>query len=214
MIRESQKKFSWKLLKEIVYSLISVNHFKRINFKAYSIKSRSHDITFYSLAMELSATACEYTHEGATEKVHRRHKFTKEEDQRIVDFFENHGPNWKKMAKLFDGLTPRQLRGRYTQYLDPSVKNTPWTKEEEDLLLKCQELYGNTWSVIVKKFPCRSPANLKNQWLKIQRRNIINDRSKNNDFSEIDAVNPYLSTESTDDDDLEAWCHEISGTEW
>jgi len=42
----------------------------------------------------------------------------------------------------------KQIKTRYDNFLDPTLKHGPWTKEEDDNLLRLQSEYGNKW----KKF--------------------------------------------------------------
>lgn len=97
-----------------------------------------------------------------------RHKFTKEEDQKLKQIVAELGENaWPKVAARMGNRTSRQCRERYKNYLADSAKNEPWTPEEEELLEAKFNKYGPRWSLIATFFETRSDANVKNHWTHI-----------------------------------------------
>lgn len=111
-------------------------------------------------------------------KPHPKNKFTAEEDiflrKLVAQFGEN---NWQQVARHMEHRNSRQCKERWTNYLSPMVRNTPWKPEEDELLLaKVREL-GKRWVRIAKFFPMRTDINIKNRWLVLKRR-----RGKNTDL--------------------------------
>lgn len=39
---------------------------------------------------------------------------------------------------------------RWHNHLDPGIRKDAWTKEEEDILAKCHQVYGNKWAEIAR----------------------------------------------------------------
>ena len=100
-------------------------------------------------------------------KSKRRHRvsFTPEEDALLRRFVEIHGPDaWDVISKNMMGRTQRQCRERWRSYLMPSIRNDPWTKEEDELLVRLVEMFNNKWVQIAKFFHGRSDSNVKNRW--------------------------------------------------
>jgi hypothetical protein len=60
-------------------------------------------------------------------------------------------------------LTPRvflpsphwQCRERWLNHLDPSINKGEWTEEEDQILLKAQAQWGNSWTKIAELLPGR-----------------------------------------------------------
>ena len=74
------------------------------------------------------------------------------------------GFKWKDIVSQVPGRTGESIRGRYVNYLDPSLKNTKWTKEEDDILFENQRKVGNKWAEIRKLLPGRSDNSIKNRY--------------------------------------------------
>ncbi|OHS96275.1 hypothetical protein TRFO_37578 [Tritrichomonas foetus] len=97
-----------------------------------------------------------------------RRQFTLEEDkilrQAIADFGEN---DWERISSLLPNRSARQCRDRWNKYLSPNVKDSMWTKEEDELLLSLLEKYGNKWSKIATFIEGRSDISIKNRYKQI-----------------------------------------------
>ena len=94
-----------------------------------------------------------------------RRKFSPEEDVQLSKLIEIYGPKkWDTIALSMPGRTGRQCRDRFTNYLDPSLTNGPWTKEEDIMLQQKVYEIGLHWNIIAKFFKGRSTNNIKNRW--------------------------------------------------
>lgn len=59
------------------------------------------------------------------------------------------GKNWKKIAECLKGKTGVQCLHRWQKVLNPSLVKGPWTKEEDDIIIKLVNLYGpENWTQI------------------------------------------------------------------
>jgi hypothetical protein len=92
-------------------------------------------------------------------------KFTPEEDERLTEVVMRVQPrNWADIAQLMGNRSARQCRERWQHYLDPKLKNGPWT-EAEDVLLEDKIFdYGLKWTGIAGFFVNRSLMSLRNRW--------------------------------------------------
>lgn len=100
------------------------------------------------------------------EPVHfQKRKFSPEEDLILKREIALHGPRkWDKIALSLPGRTGRQCRDRFHNYLNPTLTNGPWTKEEDKLLEEKVSEIGQHWNKIIRFFRGRSTNNVKNRW--------------------------------------------------
>lgn len=79
--------------------------------------------------------------------------WTAEEDERLKKCVEEHGiGNWITIEKYSGlGRSSKSCRLRWTNHLRPNLKKGSFTKEEERLVVKLHQKYGNKWSYISSK---------------------------------------------------------------
>jgi pre-mRNA-splicing factor CDC5/CEF1 len=56
--------------------------------------------------------------------------------------------NWSRIASLMTRKTPRQCKARWYEWLDPAVKKTEWTREEDEKLLHLAKLFPCQWRTV------------------------------------------------------------------
>eukprot|EP00927_Polykrikos_kofoidii_P053520 TRINITY_DN48130_c0_g1_i1.p1 TRINITY_DN48130_c0_g1~~TRINITY_DN48130_c0_g1_i1.p1 ORF type:complete len:836 (-),score=185.22 TRINITY_DN48130_c0_g1_i1:45-2552(-) len=56
--------------------------------------------------------------------------------------------NWSRVASLLARKSPKQCKARWYEWLDPTVKKTEWTREEEEKLLHLAKLFPTQWRTI------------------------------------------------------------------
>ncbi|GFH55584.1 transcription factor MYB98-like [Chaetoceros tenuissimus] len=91
-------------------------------------------------------------------------RWTPEEDARLVGLVKKHGEKWPSIAKVFKVKSAIQCRERWCNHLDPNINKSPWTKEEDLLLIKLQKEKGNSWAEISKCMNGRTENNIKNRF--------------------------------------------------
>ncbi|XP_016495904.2 myb-related protein 330 [Nicotiana tabacum] len=110
------------------------------------------------------------------EKAHtNKGAWTKEEDQRLVNYIRSHGEGcWRSLPKAA-GLQRcgKSCRLRWINYLRPDLKRGNFTEEEDDLIIKLHSLLGNKWSVIAGRLPGRTDNEIKNYWNTHIKRKLI-----------------------------------------
>jgi hypothetical protein len=97
-------------------------------------------------------------------------KFTATEDLRLAELVTGYGvDDWKWIAQHMPRRSVRQCRERWLNYLCPSVRNGPWTEEDDALLLKKYAEFGSKWKDLTQFFQGRTEINIKNRYRTLAR---------------------------------------------
>ena len=92
-----------------------------------------------------------------------RIRWTKQEDEQLMGLVRKWGARkWNEIAASLGTKTAKQCRDHYANCLDPEIKNSLWTVEEEQILLLKYEQLGPHWSRIKSFLPVRSTSIIKN----------------------------------------------------
>ena len=109
--------------------------------------------------------------------------WTKEEDMKLIELVNKFGPEkWSNISSYLPGRLGKQCRERWYNHLDPEVRKTGWSKEEEWVLFLLHRKYGNSWSTFSEKIPGRTDNTIKNHWNSIMKKNIV---GINNQYQEM-----------------------------
>jgi hypothetical protein len=94
-----------------------------------------------------------------------RQKFSLSEDNALLELVGQNGAcNWQEIASHMPGRTGRQCRDRFANYLAPTLTQQPWSRAEDDVIIKMFKQGGPRWSQIAACLPGRSSNSVKNRW--------------------------------------------------
>jgi len=74
-----------------------------------------------------------------------------------------YGTHWFQVAKMLPGRTDDQCAKRWRENLDPTISRKPWTKDEDELLMKTYEKIGKRWKDLASHFQGRPPVHCRNR---------------------------------------------------
>ncbi|PWA46645.1 homeodomain-like protein [Artemisia annua] len=92
--------------------------------------------------------------------------WTDDEDNLLCEVVRKYNArNWKKIAEWIPGRTDVQCLHRWQKVLNPEIIKGPWTKEEDDHIMKLVEANGcMKWSLIAKDLPGRIGKQCRERW--------------------------------------------------
>jgi hypothetical protein len=93
-----------------------------------------------------------------------RSKWHRSEDIQLLELVETYGKNWHMIAMNMTGRTGEEARHRYVMKLDPRFKRSRFDRDEDDLILRLHDKYGNDWNEISRHFPRRNVIMVKNRY--------------------------------------------------
>eukprot|EP01039_Chlorochromonas_danica_P001222 gene1226-1334_t len=85
------------------------------------------------------------------------HSWTPEEDELLLNAVNTYGSDkWTKVAAGVGGRTARECRKRWTSVLLPRMNESPWTADEDRILLSMRSKRDSSWLDLVSALPTRN----------------------------------------------------------
>jgi len=145
-----EKKFWTKFEDDLLLGFINKNQTKNWRLISDYIKTKSPQQCAYRYSKLLSDMS--------------KKKWNRKDDIRLIELVETHGQNWEMISTQFGDRSQRDVESRYKDKLDPNVKNTKFTEEEDVLVKKLYEQFGNDWFHIARYFKNRNAKMIKKRF--------------------------------------------------
>ncbi|KAI1368155.1 hypothetical protein F5Y08DRAFT_335928 [Xylaria arbuscula] len=125
----------------------------------------------------------------------RRGPWSREEDTKLCLGVRQFGTRWIKVAELVGSRNGDQCYKRWTDSLDPQIDKSPWTAEEDTILLESVQTMGRNWKEIVSaRLPYRTGLAAKNRHSLLQRQIQNGQLAASNHSDESEDGSPPAST--------------------
>ena len=116
---------------------------------------------------------------GRHQQTNGRYPWTPEEDEILRKLVTQHGPKWSVISTLMSGIrTGKQIRDRFVNKLDVCIMEKPWSSEEDSIVIKCWQEFGNRWSEIAKQLSGRTESMVKNRFYSHIKRKRIGKKGR------------------------------------
>lgn len=90
--------------------------------------------------------------------------WTEEEDALLAHWQSQYGNRWSDVSKHIPNKTGQQCAQRWRHRVNPAIRRTKWTQEEDELLFKLYQEHGNSWAVIARYLPGRTDQQCLGRW--------------------------------------------------
>ncbi|XP_042907761.2 uncharacterized protein [Parasteatoda tepidariorum] len=132
-------------------------------------KARNWDAIAVELGTNRTAIQCLERYQTHLNEELTKRYWTPEEDKKLmelVDAFKvgNFIP-WNHVCSHMEGRTRHQILNRYDRTISKEIKRTPFTPEEDAMILACVQKFGKQWTKMKEFLPGRSTYTIRERFV-------------------------------------------------
>jgi hypothetical protein len=93
-------------------------------------------------------------------------RWTPKENKKLIEAYTKYkGRNWKDIAKYVGDKTSNQCNQHWHRVLNPEIIKKPWTEEEDSILIRCVQKYGeSSWKQVSQELKGRTDIQCRHRW--------------------------------------------------
>lgn len=99
-------------------------------------------------------------------------KWTKQEDEKILELVEVSGKKWKQFVNEFGDCSKKQIETRYKIIISKQNRSNNfkvgWSEFEDEMIKSLVLQYGTKWNLISNIFTTRTPDSIRHRYQKIK----------------------------------------------
>jgi hypothetical protein len=99
----------------------------------------------------------------------KKGQWTNEEDVRLTGMVQDGWKNWSVIAGEIPGRTSKQCRERWFHHLDPAINRSPYSEDEDALILSMHGSIGGRWAQIARALDARTGEAVKIRFKTLER---------------------------------------------
>ncbi|KAG2176340.1 hypothetical protein INT43_005574 [Umbelopsis isabellina] len=122
-----------------------------------------------ALHTDRTVSQCFSHYQSQANRQQAKKKWTKSEDRVLTQAVKQLGPrNWQQVAHMLGDRTGGQCLQRWTKALDPAIRRSRWSAEEDEVLKNAVEVYGlGNWTKVQQHIPGRTDMQCRERWVNI-----------------------------------------------
>jgi len=105
-------------------------------------------------------------------------RWSAKEDAKLRELVQRAGSDWGRIATEISGRTSKQCRQRWCFQLDPALKKTAFTPQEDETLLQQYQQIGSSWAKIALLIPGRTADSVK-----VRYKSLLRKRQREGDYA-------------------------------
>ncbi|GFT04077.1 snRNA-activating protein complex subunit 4 [Trichonephila clavipes] len=144
---------------------------RRYDSKHQMVSYAPGDLVWVYTPTERSAVQCLERYQTCLNKALIKKYWTPEEDKKLMDVVESLKVGkfipWNRVVSEMEGRERHQIINRYERTINKELKRSPWTKEEDAMLLACFSKFGPHWCKMREFFPGRNTYTLRERYVNI-----------------------------------------------
>jgi len=106
---------------------------------------------------------CKYRYRAINSSIKKGH-WTEEEDQQVIKLINIHGKDWAKISSIISKRTGKQIRQRFLNFLDSTIKKEKFSIDEDLKIFKLFNVFKTNWRYYIKFIPGRTADMIKGRY--------------------------------------------------